>query len=135
MYFHSSMSFSLQFFQKIFNIPVKNLHNQKNTQKLSITFKKLLLLVRIMYDLETDRLIARIKEKGHKTILIQLADGIKPRAAEVVDKIRKETDAECLIWLGSCFGACDVPFGLNQLGVDFVVQWGHNFFRKRQEGW
>lgn len=88
-----------------------------------------------MYDLELEKLITRIKEKGHKTVLVQLPDGLKPRAKELVDAVRKETGAECLIWMGSCFGACDLPFGLSQLSVDMVVQWGHNVFRKNLGGW
>ena len=39
------------------------------------------------YNLELDRIIAEIKENGHKTVLIQLPDGLKPKAKEIVDKI------------------------------------------------
>ncbi|MBN1793278.1 diphthamide synthesis protein [Candidatus Woesearchaeota archaeon] len=88
----------------------------------------------MMYDLELSRVIARIKEKRHKTVLIQLPDGLKPKAKEIVDSIRKETSAEVLIWMGSCYGGCDVPQGLKQLGVDFLVQWGHNQYLK-ENGW
>ncbi|MBN2141811.1 diphthamide synthesis protein [Candidatus Woesearchaeota archaeon] len=87
-----------------------------------------------MYDLELDRVITRIKEKGHKMVMIQLPDGLKPKAKHIVDTIRKETGAEAIIWMGSCYGGCDIPFGLEQLGVDFLVQWGHNQYLK-EEGW
>lgn len=87
-----------------------------------------------MYDLEIDRLIGRIKEKGHKRVLLQLADGLKPKGKEVVDRIYRETGAQSLLWLGSCYGACDIPLGMSQMKVDLVVQWGHNRFRKK-EGW
>jgi 2-(3-amino-3-carboxypropyl)histidine synthase len=87
-----------------------------------------------MYELETQRLIERIKEKKHKRILIQLPDGLKPEAKKIVDMVRDQTDAEVFIWLGSCFGACDIPLGLDPLKIDFVVQWGHNMFRKI-DGW
>ena len=86
------------------------------------------------YNLEIDNIIEKIKSGNHKLVLIQLADGLKPKANEIVDKIKDKTDAECLIWLGSCYGACDIPFGLDQLGIDFIVQIGHNVFRKT-EGW
>ena len=88
-----------------------------------------------LYTLELERLIQRIKENKYKTILLQLPDGLKPEAKKIVDTIRRETNAEALIWLGSCYGACDIPFGLDQLKVDMVVQWGHNVFRKKSEGW
>ena len=87
-----------------------------------------------MFDLELDKLLSRIKEKDHKTVLIQLPDGLKTKAKVIVDTVRKETGAECIVWLGSCYGACDIPMGVQQLGVDMVVQWGHNPFRKK-EGW
>ena len=87
------------------------------------------------YNLETQKIIDRIKEKNHKTILLQLADGLKPEAKNIADKIEKETNANILIWLGSCFGACDMPFGLQQLGIDLTVQFGHNVFIKNPKGW
>ena len=87
-----------------------------------------------MYDLDIDGLVKRIKEKGHSRVLLQLADGLKPRAKEVVDRVESETDAEAIIWLGTCFGACDLPLGLAPLKIDMVVQWGHNRFLKK-EGW
>ncbi|HII17216.1 TPA: hypothetical protein HA361_04845 [Candidatus Woesearchaeota archaeon] len=87
------------------------------------------------YDLELEKAIACVKEKGYKTVLIQLPDGLKPRAKEIVDALRKETGAEVLVWLGACYGACDIPHGLSQLGVELLVQWGHNVFRKKSTGW
>ncbi len=85
------------------------------------------------YDLEINRLIERIKEKNHKLIVLQLADGLKPNSKDIVDRIR-ETGAEVLIWSGACFGGCDMPFGLQNLDVDLVVQFGHSVFIKN-EGW
>lgn len=87
------------------------------------------------YDLEIDKLVERIKEKDHKTVLLQLADGLKPQSKEIVDRVRQETNAEVLVWFGSSFGACDTPFGLPQLGVDLVAHFGHNVFRKDSTGW
>ena len=88
----------------------------------------------MQYDLEIKNIIDEIKDKRHKRVLLQLADGLKPEAKEIVDTIRKETPAEVLIWLGDCYGACDIPLGLEMLEIDLVVQFGHNLFRK-QEGW
>ncbi len=86
------------------------------------------------YDLEIPRIIARIKEKNHKLVLIQLPDGLKPKAKEITDKIKQQTQAEVLIWLGSCYGSCDIPLGLEKLNIDLVVQIGHGIFNKT-EGW
>jgi len=84
----------------------------------------------MQYDLEIEKIIEEITKNDYKKVLIQLADGLKPQAKEIVDNIRKETNAEVLIWLGSCYGACDTPF----VECDLVVQFGHNLFKK-QEGW
>ncbi|MBI2548114.1 diphthamide synthesis protein [Candidatus Woesearchaeota archaeon] len=88
-----------------------------------------------MFALELDRVIAEIKQRKSKLVLIQLPDGLKPRAKEIVDTIEKETGATTIIWLGSCFGACDIPLGLNTVGVELLIQWGHNFYHKSREGW
>ena len=87
-----------------------------------------------MYDLELEKAIARIRERKHKTVMVQLPDGLKPRAGEIVDTLRRETGAEVIIWMASCYGACDIPLGLDQLRVDLFIQWGHNRFN-RVEGW
>ena len=75
-----------------------------------------------MYDLELDKAVEKIKKEKAKTVLIQLPDGLKPKSNEIQQKIESETDASVQIWLGSCFGACDLP---NAKDVDLLIQWGH----------
>ena len=87
-----------------------------------------------MYNLELERVIAKIKESNAKTVCIQLPDGMKPKADVIEESIVKETGARVLIWLGSNFGACDVPLGLKNLHVDLLISWGHNRFQ-REDGW
>lgn len=79
-----------------------------------------------LYDLELERVSDSIKQSKSKRVLIQFADGLKPYATEVADYLEEKTGAEILIWLGSCYGACDIPVGLESLGVDLTVQFGHN---------
>ena len=74
------------------------------------------------YDLELERVVNEIKKEKAKTVCIQLPDGLKPRATEIVSYIEENTDADVVIWLDSCFGACDVP----QLDVDLLIQFGHS---------
>lgn len=87
-----------------------------------------------LYKPEVEKAVAEIKEAQAKLVCIQLPDGMKPYAKEIVDEIEKETDAKVLIWLGSNFGACDIPLGLGRMNVDLLISWGHNRFRKT-EGW
>lgn len=47
-----------------------------------------------MFDLELDRVLEKIKEKNYKNVMIQLPDGLKPRAQEIIDRIEEETGAQ-----------------------------------------
>lgn len=80
------------------------------------------------YDLELERIISEIRKSKAKLVLLQFPDGLKPYATSVVDFLEGKTDAEFLIWLGTCFGACDLPVGLEKLKpkIDLVIQFGHN---------
>lgn len=80
-----------------------------------------------MYDLEIDEVIEEVRKTEAKTVCIQLADGLKPKAKEIQDKVEKNTNARVLIWGGSCFGACDLPVGLK---VDLLIHFGHSYFNK-----
>lgn len=80
------------------------------------------------YDLELDKIVYYIKQEKAKLVLLQFPDGLKQYATSVVDYLRKKTNAEFLIWLESCFGACDTPTGLEKLKpkVNLIIQFGHN---------
>lgn len=83
-----------------------------------------------MYKLELDKLINEIKKQNYKQVLIQLPDGMKHKANLVADAIEQNTKSKAFIWLGSCYGACDLPLGMDILNIDLIVQWGHNKFNK-----
>jgi 2-(3-amino-3-carboxypropyl)histidine synthase len=85
-----------------------------------------------MYNLELGRVVELIKQKKARQVLIQLPDGLKNKAGEVVDFIEKNTGAKAFIWLSSCFGGCDIPFGADYLKIDLIVQFGHNKFNKEE---
>jgi diphthamide biosynthesis enzyme Dph1/Dph2-like protein len=73
------------------------------------------------YELELDRIVKEIKKSKAKSVLLQLPDGLKPWAPSLSDYLGKETSAEISIWLGACFGACDLP----NSKADLVIQFGH----------
>lgn len=81
------------------------------------------------YNLELNKVIERINNENSKLVCIQLPDGLKPRAKEIQEAIEKNTEAKTIIWMGSCFGACDVPLQVQRLGVDLLIQWGHSIWR------
>ncbi len=78
------------------------------------------------YDLDLERAINTILEKKAKLVCIQLPDGLKPFAGEIQIAIESKTDANVIIWAGSCFGACDIPLELKNLNVDLLIQFGHS---------
>jgi len=73
-----------------------------------------------MIDIESA--IKEIKKVKAKKVLIQLPDGLKPKATEIVKQLEKETKAKIFIWAGSCFGSCDIP---NTKGYDLILHFGH----------
>ena len=81
------------------------------------------------YELELDKVVARIKKAGAKRVCIQLPDGLKPKADAIQKELEAKTGCTVLIWAGSCFGACDIPQGLEALKVDLLVQFGHSEWR------
>ncbi|MBW3016951.1 diphthamide synthesis protein [Candidatus Woesearchaeota archaeon] len=76
-------------------------------------------------ELELNHLIEKINKDKLKRACIQLPDGLKPQAKAIQQKITEKTDAEVLMWLGSCFGACDIPEEIKKLKIDLLVQFGH----------
>lgn len=73
------------------------------------------------YNLELEVVVKTIKEKKPKSVLLQLPDGLKPYGLSIIDYLEKNTSAKFSIWLGSCFGACDIP----NSSCDLLIQLGH----------
>jgi 2-(3-amino-3-carboxypropyl)histidine synthase len=79
-------------------------------------------------DLELERVAAFIMSEKAKRVIIQLPDGLKPRAAEISDYLEDKTKAQVFIWQSSCYGACDTP---DVDGFDLLVQFGHSEWGKK----
>lgn len=79
-----------------------------------------------MFDLRLSEIIDRINKKKSALVCLQLPDGLRPRAQEIQKIITEKTGADCIIWAGSSFGSCDVPFEVKKLGVDLLISWGHS---------
>ncbi|MFH0752251.1 MAG: diphthamide synthesis protein [archaeon] len=80
----------------------------------------------MQYDLELDRVKKEIKRIKARKVLVQLPDGLKPKATDIVRELEK-TGAKVFIWGGSCFGACDTPY---VKGFDLLVQFGHSKWKE-----
>jgi len=78
------------------------------------------------YKIDLDKSVELIDKEGAKVVLVQFPDGLKQYARAIVDYLSSKTNAEFLIWLGQCFGACDTPTGLPDNKIDLMIQFGHN---------
>ena len=83
------------------------------------------------YHYDLDKVIQTIKEENANVVCIQLAEGLKMQAQQIQEELETKTGAHILIWMNSCFGACDVP-DLSKVTpqIDLLVQFGHEFFIK-----
>ena len=86
-----------------------------------------------MYDLELKRAAETIKKEKAKLVCIQLPDGLKPKAKDIIKELEEKTAADIVIWMSSCFGACDVPAHIEKLGFDLLIQFGHSEWRKSDD--
>lgn len=78
------------------------------------------------YELEIDKIVKTIKKQKAKSVLLQFPDGLKPYSTIISKEIEEKAGCECIIWMGTCFGACDVPLDVERLGVNLIVQFGHS---------
>ncbi len=79
-----------------------------------------------IYELELEKVFNVIKKNHVKKVLLQFPEGMKPYSTVIAKEIENKTGCKILIWLGSCFGGCDVPLDVERLGVDLIVQFGHS---------
>jgi len=85
------------------------------------------------YDLEIERIVKTIKKEKAKKVLLQFPEGMKPYFRVICDEIERKTKAQCFIWMGTCFGACDIPTEVSGLGVDLIVQFGHSEWKYEEK--
>ena len=77
------------------------------------------------YDLQLGRVVKTIKKEKARKVLLQFPEGLKQYATSIVDYLESQVkNVSFFIWLGTCFGACDLPPVDKK--VDLVVQFGHS---------
>ena len=66
------------------------------------------------------------KLKGKKRIGIQVPEGLKPKAHQIVAKVEKITGANVILWGEPTYGACDLADRpLEEIGADALIHMGH----------
>jgi 2-(3-amino-3-carboxypropyl)histidine synthase len=80
-----------------------------------------------LYDFELEHVIAEIKTRKAKKVLLQLPDGMRPFAFQIVNSLEQTTDSKIILSGDSCYGACDIALSqAQQLSVDLIVHYGHS---------
>lgn len=83
------------------------------------------------FDFEEERIKQEIKRFGAKRVLLQMPEGLKPKAPTIA-KIIESCGALAVISADPCYGACDLAVAEAQdLEADLIVHFGHASFLKK----
>ena len=76
--------------------------------------------------------IETLKDKQIRRIALQLPEGLKNNAIQLVQYIKKNVDVEVFILADPCFGACDIPtIAVESLNIDLLIHIGHTPLAKQ----
>ena len=79
------------------------------------------------HDFELDDLVAKIKENDHRLVALQVPEGLKMQALEMMDSIETESAAKVVLAADPCYGACDLVHDkMKLMGVELVAHMGHS---------
>ena len=80
-------------------------------------------------------LINEIEKSGAKRVLLQLPEGLKMKATQIMSELQSN-NIECILSADPVYGACDIPVNeARQLNCQAIVHIGHNkFYRDAEQG-
>ncbi len=79
------------------------------------------------HDFELDQLMERIQANDNRLIALQIPEGLKMQALEMMDTIETETSAKVILAADPCYGACDLVHDkMKLMGVELVAHMGHS---------
>lgn len=78
-----------------------------------------------MFDLKLEYIAAWIRNGGYASVALQLPEGLKIRATEIVDFLAHGTGAKFIILGDPCYGACDIFTNFKDI-ADALVHFGHS---------
>jgi len=79
-----------------------------------------------MYQLEEERILAEIRKRGSKRVLLQMPEGLKPAGLKLAKLLEEETGTEVFVSGDPCYGACDLAlFPKKEIEADLLVHIGH----------
>ncbi|MEM3536705.1 MAG: diphthamide biosynthesis enzyme Dph2 [Candidatus Bathyarchaeia archaeon] len=78
------------------------------------------------FDFEEERIKQEILKLGAKRVLIQLPEGLKPAAPNLVKTLEK-MGVLAFVSADPCYGACDLATAeAESLGIDLLIHYGHS---------
>ena len=79
------------------------------------------------HDFELDELVERIRENDNRLVALQVPEGLKIQALEMMDSIEGESGAKVILAADPCYGACDLVHDkMKMMGVELVAHLGHS---------
>ena len=79
-----------------------------------------------MYNLDKEKLLNEIRNRGVKRVLVQLPEGLKPLGFELAQLVERETGAEVFLSGDPCYGACDLALSSkSSVKAELLVHVGH----------
>ena len=60
------------------------------------------------HDFQLDELVERIKSNDNRLVALQVPEGLKMQALEMMDKIEDDSNAKVILAADPCYGACDL---------------------------
>ena len=79
------------------------------------------------HDFQLSELMERIQANDNRLIALQVPEGLKMQALEMMDSIETETSAKVILAADPCYGACDLVHDkMQMMGVELVAHMGHS---------
>ena len=79
------------------------------------------------HNFELDDLIYRIKQNDHRLVALQVPEGLKMQALDMIDQIETETSARVVLSADPCYGSCDLVHDkMQNIGAELVAHMGHS---------
>ncbi|MDP6011253.1 MAG: diphthamide biosynthesis enzyme Dph2, partial [Candidatus Poseidoniaceae archaeon] len=79
------------------------------------------------HDFEVADLVERLKADDTRLVALQIPEGLKIQALELMDKIEEGCSAQVILAADPCYGACDlVHHKMKMMGVEMVAHMGHS---------
>ncbi len=79
------------------------------------------------HDFQLEELIQRIEKNDNRLVALQVPEGLKMQALEMMDEIESGSGAKVVLAADPCYGACDLVHDkMKMMGVELVAHLGHS---------